>query len=165
MKTKLILTAFLSFALGAAAAIGVYFLTVGEVAWQEYVETKLIPTVVLALSAISALCVAALPIINKIQASVAKFNQATSDVNATVENGKRTDAAIAAQDKKIAAFSERFDAMETLFVEGISSVRSTAENAEKILRIGFGNTSELVHKGFAAEIAKVGTENEQNKET
>lgn len=165
MKTKLILTAFLSFALGVAAAVGVYFLTVGEVAWQEYVETKLIPTVVLALSAISALYFAALPIVNKIQASVAKFNQATSDVNAAAENGKRTDAALSAQDKKIAAFSERFDALEKRFADEISSVKTTAENTEKILRIGFGNTTELVRKGFAAEIAKVGKENEQNKET
>ena len=108
-KSKIVVLFILGFVLGALAAVGVYFLTVGEVAWQEYVETKLIPNVVLALSAISALCVAALPIISKIQVSVAKFNQATSDVNATVENGKKTDEKLAEQDQKIEAFSERFE--------------------------------------------------------
>ena len=151
------------FALGVLVAAGVYFLTVGEVAWQEYVETKLIPNVVLALSAISALCVAALPIISKIQVSVAKFNQATSDVNATVENGKKTNEKLAEQDSKIEAFSERFNKMEKLFVDNISSVKTAAENSEKILRIGFCNTDELVRKGYAREIGKVGTDNEQDE--
>ena len=151
------------FTLGVLVAAGVYFLTVGEVAWQEYVETKLIPNVVLALSAISALCVAALPIISKIQVSVAKFNQATSDVNATVENGKKTNEKLAEQDSKIEAFSERFNKMEKLFVDNISSVKTAAENSEKILRIGFCNTDELVRKGYAREIGKVGTDNEQDE--
>lgn len=163
-KSKIVVLFILGFVLGALAAVGVYFLTVGEVAWQEYVETKLIPNVVLALSAISALCVAALPIISKIQVSVAKFNQATNDVNATVENGKKTDEKLAEQDQKIEAFSERFDRMEAMFNAGIASVKSAAENSEKILRLGFCNTEELVKKGYATEIEKVGAKNEQDEE-
>ena len=146
----------LGFVLGALTAAGVYFLTEGEVAWQEYVETTLIPNAVLALSAIAALCIAVLPIISKIQTAVAKFNQATSDVKATAENGKKTDAKLAEQDEKIEAFSERFDKMEKMFSDGIASVKNSTENTEKILRIGFCNTEELVRKGYATEIAKVG---------
>ena len=163
-KSKIVVLFVLGFVLGALAAVGVYFLTVGEVAWQEYVETKLIPNAVLALSAISALCVAALPIISKIQVSVAKFNQATSDVNATVENGKKTDEKLAEQDQKIEAFSERFDRMEEMFNAGIASIKSTVENSEKILRLGFCNIDELVKKGYATEIEKVGAKNEQDEE-
>lgn len=155
-KSKIIVLLLLGFTLGALAAVGVYFLTEGEVAWQEYVETKLIPNAVLALSSVSALCIAALPLVSKIQASVAKFNQATSDVNSTVANGKKTDTKLAEQDEKIEDFSERFDQMEKMFTEGFAFVKSSAENTEKILRIGFCNTEELVRKGYAAEIAKVG---------
>ena len=96
--------------------------------------------------------------------SVANFNQATSDVNATVEKGKKTDAKLAAQDEKIASFSARFDEMEKLFTVGISAVKSAAENSEKILRLGFCNTEELVKKGYAAEIQKVGVKDEPSEE-
>ena len=163
-KSKIVILFILGFVLGALVAVGVYFLTVGEVAWQEYVETQLIPNVVLALSAISALCVAALPIISKIQVSVQKFNQATSDVNATVENGKKTDEALAAQNDRIAAFEARFDEMEQLFTNGIASIKTAAENSEKILRLGFCNTEELVKKGYATEIEKVGVKDESSEE-
>ena len=163
-KSKIIIFLLLGFVLGALTAVGVYLLTEGEVAWQEYVEKKLIPNAVLALSAIAALCIAVLPIISKIQAAIAKFNQATSDVNETVANGKNTDSKLAEQDKKIEAFSDRFDEMEKMFSEGISSIKISSENTEKILRIGFCNTQELVRNGYAREIAKVGTHNERNKE-
>ena len=46
----------------------------------------------------------------------------------------------------------------------MDSLKHTAENTEKILRIGFGNTDELVKKGYAREIAKVGVKDEQRKE-
>ena len=163
-KGKTIVFLALGFVLGAMAVIGIYFLTFGEVVWQEYVETKLIPNAVLALSSISALCVALLPIINKIQISLAKFNQATKDVNDAAKNGEKIDSAVIAQDKKISSFEERFDIIEGIFREEIASLKVAAENTERILRIGFCNTDELVRKGFAAEIGKVGAENVQNEE-
>lgn len=162
-KIKIVLLFILGFVLGALAAVAVYFLTVGEVAWQEYVETKLIPNIVLALSAISALCVAALPIISKIQVSITKFNQATKDVNDTVETGKKTDNALAEQDKKIEAFTLKLEETAQAFTEAVNSVKNTVQNTEQIVRIGFGNTEELVKKGYAAEIEKVGVEDEQEE--
>ena len=84
--------------------------------------------------------------------------------NATVENGKKTDEKLAEQDQKIESFSERFDRMEEMFNAGIASIKSAAENSEKILRLGFCNTEELVRKGYATEIEKVGAKNEQDKE-
>lgn len=162
-KIKVIFLFVLGFILGALSAVAIYFLTVGEVAWQEYVETKLIPNAVLALSAILSLCVASLPIINKIQATISKFNQATQDVNSTVENGKRTDDALHQQDAKIEAFNQRFDRMEQLVIESTDSIKCATENTEQIVRIGFGNTDELVKKGYAAEIEKVGVKDEQEE--
>ncbi len=149
---------------GVLGAVSVYFLTVGEVAWQEYFETKLVPNVVLAVTTVFALYYSSIPIINKIKTAVTLFTKATTDVNTTVESGKQTENKLAQQDEKIAAFAERFNEIEKLFTEELKNLKKTAENSEKILRIGFGNTIELVKRGYAAEIAKVGKTNEQNEE-
>lgn len=155
----------LGFIIGVLTAAGVYFMTVGDVAWQEYFETKLVPNIVLAFSAAIAIYYTSNPTMNNIKGVLSLFTKATADVNATVENGKQNEQKLAEQDAKIAAFAERFNEMEKLFTEGLSAVKKAAGNSEKILRIGFGNTAELVKKGFAAEIAKVGEENEQDKES
>ena len=55
-KSKIVVLFILGFVLGALAAVGVYFLTVGEVAWQEYVETKLIPNAVRPLGYLGVMC-------------------------------------------------------------------------------------------------------------
>ena len=152
-KSKIIVLLLLGFTLGALAAVGVYFLTEGEVAWQEYVETKLIPNAVLALSSVSALCIAALPLVSKIQASVAKFNQATSDVNSTVANGKKTDTKLAEQDEKIEDFSERFDQMEKMFTEGFAfddgEVRQNYESSRAVGDSEFLAVVKDYHDGVA----------------
>ena len=72
-KIKIFLAVLIGFVFGALAAVGVYFLTAGEVAWNEYVETKLIPNAVLALTAIGGLATAALPIIARVQCAIDKF--------------------------------------------------------------------------------------------
>lgn len=161
---KVILLFLLGVSIGIVAACVVYYATIGEVAWQDYVENELIPNAVLVLTSISTICLAAIPIVNRVTDAVEKFKTATQDVNDTVENGKKTDRALAAQDEKIASFSARFDEMERIFHEGIASVKSAAENSEKILRLGFCNTEELVKKGYAKEIQKVGAIDEQNAE-
>lgn len=163
-KSKIIILLLLGFILGALAAIVVYFATRSDLAWREYVENKLIPNAVLALSSVAALCVIALPIMSKIKEIIAMFTKATSDVNDTVESGKRNNERLDEQDRKIESFFERFDKIEKVFTDEMDSLKHTAENTEKILRIGFGNTDELVKKGYAREIAKVGVKDEQRKE-
>lgn len=154
-KTKIFLALVIGFILGALVVVGVYFLTVGEVAWQEYVETKLIPNAVLALTAIGGLATAALPIVAKVQKAVDKFNKATQDVNDTVENGRKTEGALNEQDKKISRFDERFDELEKKFEEKIAPVEKDTKATKEMCRIGFCNMGELVQSGYAAEIAKV----------
>ena len=141
-KFKIFLAILIGFILGALAAVGVYFLTVGEVAWKEYVETKLIPNAVLALTAIGGLATASLPIIAKIQCAVDNFNKVTKDVNETAENGRKTEGALNEQDRRI---SEEFATKE-------------------MCRIGFCNMGELVQSGYASEIAKVEADDEEKTE-
>lgn len=159
-KLKAILLILVGFLLGALTAVGVYFITVGEVAWKEYVETTLIPNITLALTTISALAVAALPIIAKVKGAVDKFDKATGDINDTVENGRMTEGKLSEQDRRLNHFNERFDSLENKLVP----IQKSADNTEKIVRIGFCNTDELVRKGYAAEIEKVGVENERETE-
>ncbi len=86
-KTKFILGLFLGIVLGALIAIGVYFLTVGEVAWKEYVENELVPNIVVALSSMSLILITALPVVSKVMNAIKSFNAVTKDVNDTAKNG------------------------------------------------------------------------------
>lgn len=156
-KTKIFLAVFIGFIVGALAAVGVYFLTVGEVAWKEYAETKLIPNAVLALTAIGGLATASLPIISRVQTAVDKFNKATRDVNDTVENGKKNEIVLHSQEKRI---SETF----TVLDERLNSIEKDAKQTKAMCQIGFCNMKELVENGYAAEIAKVGESDEEKTE-
>ena len=49
--------------------------------------------------------------------------------------------------------------------ERISHIEQSTQNTERIARIGFGNMEELVKNGYAAEIEKVGKDEEQDKES
>lgn len=154
---KFLFVVVLGMVLGAGVCVGVYFLTVGEVAWQQYVEEKLVPNMVFIITAIGALWVTALPVISKVQATILSFNQATKDVNDTVAIGKESQININTQSRALKDFNSRFDALEEMMEK--TSMR--LNNTEEILRIGFCNTEELVRNGYASEIQKVGVTNEK----
>ncbi|MEG2450613.1 MAG: hypothetical protein RSB09_02650 [Clostridia bacterium] len=113
--------------------------------WQKYIEEEIVPGVILVITAIGSIYIAISPILSKVKKASGKFESATVDVNAatsnTIENSK-----------KVASLEDRLDKIE----------KATA-NTEEILRIGFGNLDELVTKGYANEISKVGGEDEKNE--
>lgn len=162
-KLKIFFLILLGFVLGACAAVGVYFLTVGDVAWHEYVETKLAPNIMLALTTISSLAIASIPIISKVQDSLSRFNKATEDINDTVGKGRHTQESIEEQDKRISKLDERFNSLERKIDDKMLPIEKATSNTEDIVRIGFCNMEELVKKGYATEIEKVGVENEQEE--
>ena len=164
-KLKAFLLIMVGFLLGAMTTVGVYFLTVGDVAWKEYAETKLIPNITLALTTIAALATAALPIISKVNTAVGKFGKATEDINDTVEKGRHTEGSLDEQNRRISKFDERFDSLEQKFDERLSPIAKSTDNTEKSVRIGFCNTDELVRKGYATEIEKVGADDEERDQT
>ena len=132
--------------LGSGLCFLIYFLTVGDVAWKEYLENEIIPNAVVVLTAIGTIMLAAMPVISKISTAVNKFDKATKDVNSTVTNNGKNE-------QKIASLEERLGKIET-----------AVQNTEEIVRIGFCNNDELVKKGYAKEIAKVGQDNEEKVE-
>ncbi|MBQ9760144.1 MAG: hypothetical protein IJW16_02215 [Clostridia bacterium] len=152
-KFKTFLLCLLMFALGVAAAVGVYYLTVGEIAWEAYLEEELMPAAVTAGTAAVTLYFTFLPLIKKIKESGLRFDKASEDVNATVKSKQK-------YDERLNAYGERLSTMEKCMTEGLARMERKLGNIERIERIGFGNTRELVQNGYARAIAKVGEEDE-----
>jgi hypothetical protein len=152
-KLKIFLLCLLMFALGVGAAAGVYYLTVGDVAWEAYLEEQLIPAALIVISSVGTICLTALPVLKQIKASGLRFDKASADVNATVKSKEN-------YDKQLEVYGERITKMETCMREGMARMERKLDRVERIERIGFGNTRELVQNGYARAIAKVGDEDE-----
>lgn len=156
---------FLGVLCGAGLAIGVYFLTVGEVAWKQYLEEKLVPATTAVVSSLLLIWLGISPVLKKVINAISLFNKATDNVNATAENGEKANSSL---ETFKADLSQKFtEAVEAGVSnrkeqdERIKRIEQHSSNTEEIVRIGFGNTEELVTKGYAAEIAKVGADNEE----
>ncbi len=144
-KGKFFFGLLIGIVVGVLSTIGVYFLTIGEVAWKEYLENSLIPNIVLALTSISTILFAAMPIINRVSSALNMFKSATKDVNDTIVNNDKNEQRIAELEKSL------------------GNIKTATNNTEKIVRLAFCNTDELVKKGFAKEIAKVGKDEDAKK--
>lgn len=160
-RLKAFIIFLLGLTIGALIAVGIYFLTVSDVAWNEYIETKLIPNAVLALSVVSSLCVAAFPLVKKIQNSVTNFNQATDDVNATVKNDRIVLAKLDTYEQRLEALIFELQTLKSDVSETVAPIEEKVNNIEKVVHIGFCNCEELVKKGYAREIERVGKKDEE----
>ena len=164
-KTKFFLGLFLGIILGALLAIGVYFLTVGEVAWKQYLEEKLVPAATATVTSLLLIYLGVAPVLKKVINTTSLFNKATDGVNTTAQNGKEMSNSIEQFKTDITKqFTEAVEAGVAKMKEQderIKRIEQHSANTEEILRIGFGNTEELVNKGYATEIAKVGAKNEE----
>ena len=160
-KTRVVLTLVIGIVIGIMASIGVYFLTEGDVAWQEYIEVKVIPNVVLALSTISALCVATMPLLTKIKLTLTSFDKATQDVNGSAESGKNATKTVLECKDEIKQMMNELEIAKSQTQEAMIPIQQGVQNLEEIVRIGFCNTSELVKNGYARQISKVGHVDEE----
>lgn len=160
-KSRVALTLIIGIIIGIMASIGVYFLTEGDVAWQEYIEVKVIPNVVLALSTISALCVATMPLLTKIKLTLTSFDKATEYVNGSAENGKNATKTVLECKDEIKQMMDELEVAKTQMQEAMMPIQQGVQNLEEIVRIGFCNTSELVKNGYARQISKVGHVDEE----
>ena len=183
MKKKIFITLIIGIIIGITAAALAYFITAGKVEWREYIETKLIPIAVAAIGAVGTLYIGATPVLNLVKTAAGHFIKASENVSLTVENGKKTDATLEGYDKKITEFEEqiesnireyqektdktissfigRFDSTD----EMLQKLEKIASRIDDIMLLGFCNIDELVKKGYAAEIMKVGARNEKNTES
>lgn len=131
--------AVLGVVIGAAICCGVYFATVGDIAWSDFIEAKLVPALAAVAGSVLSVFVAAKPIVSLVTKAATKFSDATDKVNETVKNNDKNV-------EKISGIEDRLQNIET-----------TVSNIEKMNRIAFCNNKELVANGYAKKIAKIGT--------
>lgn len=109
------------------------------------------------------------PILVKVKKASDKFKEAAKDVNDTAKNGdenaKKIEAFTSEASAKLQGVADEFTDKIKSLDERISRIEQSSQNTEAITRIGFGNMEELVQKGYAAEIEKVGKNYEQNEES
>lgn len=153
-KTFLLLL--LGIVMGISGALGFYYLTVGELAWQAYVEEKLIPNAVFVISSISTIAILCSPFIKKILLAAERFTQATTEVSSTDQNGKQL---LRTTEEMMEEFRKLRNDVET----SMATVKTTTDNIERVVHLGFEHESQLVADGWAKEIAKVGNENESGQ--
>lgn len=167
MKKKFCFGLVIGIVLGIGLSVGIYFLTIGDVAWKQYLEEKLVPATTATVTSLILIYFGISPILKKVISTTMLFNKATDGVNATVQNGKEANHSIEQFKKDISkTVSEAVEQGVSKMREQderIKRIENHASNAEEIARIGFGNMEELVNKGYAAEIAKVGADDEENE--
>ncbi len=166
-KTKFFLGLFLGIVLGVGIAVVVYFLTVGQIAWEQYIEEKLVPAVTAGATALLLIWFGVKPTLKMIISATSLFNQATDNVKTTVENGAKANSSL---EEYKAELSRQFTEAVAAGVsqmkeqdERIKNIEQHTTKTEEIVRIAFGNMTELVVNGYAAEIAKVGTNHEETE--
>ena len=161
---KKILLFILGLSMGVLLSIGVYMYTQGDVEWNTYLMEDLIPSAVSALSIVAAFCVAATPVLNKINGTLTTFDNATIKVNKTAADGDTMSAKVDLALEKMEAIAEKVEGYQTNILAAVDKVGATAKNTEEMTRIGFCNQKELVEGGYAAAIAKVGAADVRSEE-
>ncbi len=125
--------------------------------FKKIIDEHIIPWVTLAISAVLGIYVAISPILAKIKKTSNIFDKSSDKLD------KSSDAALKAKEQ-LAAAKENIESLKEEFKEvkdGYDKMLTSLSNIEKIVRIGFENTDELVIKGYAHEIAKVGAMDEK----
>ncbi len=131
---------------------------------EAYINERVIPIVVLVLTAIGTILMALLPLINKIKRSGDSFRSAEEGIKSTSADTLR----VQKETKKL--FEEmqaQIEQMGRLYEETdakISEINQRNTKIEEIMRIGFCNTPSLVRNGYAKKICELtGEKNGKDK--
>lgn len=178
MKNKIkyiLLGVVLGLIMGAVAIAAVFYMTEGasDVDLAEYIEGVLIPNVLTAVAAVGTVALAFKPQIDRIADAIGKvidkFVGATEDVRATVESSAQSEAEARESLSRVAEFASAVEAVKSAVDEAktlVAEVQGSSGEIKEMLMLGFGNTDELVRKGKARQIMKIGErEKEMQKET
>ena len=140
-----------------------------ETDWGVWFKDKLAPIIACVVSGALTIYIAISPILVKVKKASDKFKDATKDVNKAAKDGDDNTAKIEAfvgdVGTKLQTVVDDFAKQAKALDERISHIEQSTQNTERIARIGFGNMEELVKNGYAAEIEKVGKDEEQDKES
>ena len=153
-KLKILISILAGFFLGCCASVLVYFITRGMPDWREFIKEECIPTALIVITSVGTICVSALPIVKAVNYALDRFNKATKDVNDTAESGRLASDEIKAYKESIEQFMKQFAELH----EDVSTLKAMCKKA-------FVNSTELVQKGVAKEIAKIGGVENENAKT
>ena len=138
--------------------------------FEAFVNEKIVPYVIVAVSAVAAIYVAISPILAKIKASSDKFDTATgglSEANAQGKAAKEQSASMlaelqaerAAQRVEQTAFENRVAAQMQSMIDTVQNALGVANVQTREIRdmvqIGFCNNKDLVERGYAKQIARI----------
>ncbi len=160
--------------LGTVAVCVVYYTTKENVNWIEYIENILLPNAVTALVTLGFIGIGVKPTIKTVVEAAARFISAAKAADESAERNAKNDEAIAESRKEFteqsaanrkelteqsAITAEKLAALETK----LEGVERSEESIKQMLRLGFGNMDELVKKGSAKKIFKVGEKSNEGK--
>ena len=142
--------------------------------WKELITNKVIPIVVFAITAIGGVYVAIAPVLNRMRNASGNMEKSTGGINHAAEASrqavKKIDDFRADIEKSMQEFSvmiekilaENQDNFRTISAlkeqkvedmrERLEQMKSEMGNMEAMLTVGFGNSDELVRKGYAKVI-------------
>lgn len=128
--------------------------------WTVYLKEKILPGVVFVITAAFLCWTAISPILSKFIKSINNFKEATSAVLDANKKADKSSEDMRANSQEISkAFDNHKEQVNKDLLEmreQISDLLSYTKQITEILKIGFGNMDELVKKGCASEVLKVG---------
>ena len=132
--------------------------------WRTVIEEKVVPWVTLAVSAVLGIYVAISPILARIKKTGGIFDGAAGRLDAATETVDKAQEKIKETQEEL---KKKYDELQVEFrgvKAGYDGMLQSLSNIESIVRLGFGNTDELIIKGYANEIEKVGRSNVEGQE-
>lgn len=128
--------------------------------WRVVIDEQIVPWVTLAISSILSVYIAISPILVKIKKTSDRFDKSSDKLDESKAVAEKAKTQLQSAQAQIEALRSEFDEVRN----GYQQMYGSISNIEKIVRIGFENSDELIVKGYANDIAKVGAENEKIEE-
>ena len=129
--------------------------------WRVVIDEQIVPWVTLAVSSILSVYIAISPVLVKIKRTSDRFNNSSDKLDESKAVAEKAKEQLKSAQEQVESLKAEFEEVK----EGYKQMISSVSNIEQIVRLGFGNSDELIIKGYAHEIAKVGKEDEKVEES
>lgn len=148
--------------------------------WKQFLDERVTPYVIITLTSLAALYLTVSPILAKVKSASEAFDKSSGELKTTneaaAEDAKRSKARYikmqkAVEDAVVVFKEEMHAAMEEIRATKVQIAQDNADiradvqrvyemesNILRMGKLGFGEDSELVKKGIAAQIAMIGEE-------
>lgn len=125
--------------------------------WGDYIDNNIMPWVSLSFSAVVAIYLLICPILEKIKASSTVFDGASEKLEEAKEIAAKSKERFDSTRADVERLRKEFETVKN----GYGDVKFALGNIERILRVAFENSDELIIKGVAREIERIGAVDEK----